>query len=522
VAAGRALWLGGQSARAVALLDDVLPLVREPVARADIALLRGAAGTFIRPVSETSALLAAEAEAVEGVDSSRAAAILVSAAYCCFMAGELERSVETARRAVQAASGRADGTLLVARVSLGLALSLRGEVGEGLGLLDASEALLDAVDPLGETALLLGAVAQTLVHAERWDVARRMLGRLIEAARTAGAPTFLPYPLAALSELELRQGRLAPAYAAAAESTQLAEETGQFVEATYSLVTLARVEAVLGHAEACRAHVATALERSRRLGVSSTEPYAAATLGLLELSLGNPEQAATSLSRAAADTLRFGLELPTCVQFLPDLVEAHLRRGEVEAARTALATLERQAGRTGLRWPAATAARCRGLLAGDDAYEEELAAALALHGDLMPFERARTLLCLGMRRRRSRRRGDARTVLHEALAFFEHAGAEPWAEQARAELRASGEAPAPSPDGTLRPLTPQELQVALVVADGATNKEAAAALFLSPKTVEFHLRNTYRKLGVRSRAQLVRAVAGDYATSARAADRAGL
>ena len=98
-------------------------------------------------------------------------------------------------------------------------------------------------------------------------------------------------------------------------------------------------------------------------------------------------------------------------------------------------------------------------------------------------------------------------MLHEALARFEALGADLWAEQARAELRATGETPAPSPGGSLLRLTPQELQVALIVAGGATNKEAGAALFISPKTVEFHLGHVYGKLGVRSRTELVPRVA---------------
>jgi DNA-binding CsgD family transcriptional regulator len=93
-------------------------------------------------------------------------------------------------------------------------------------------------------------------------------------------------------------------------------------------------------------------------------------------------------------------------------------------------------------------------------------------------------------------------------AYLDRNGAEPWAEQARAELRATGEILSPDTTGSLRSLTPQELQVALTVAQGITNREAAAALFLSPKTVEFHLGNTYRKLGNRSRAELVRRVEG--------------
>jgi DNA-binding CsgD family transcriptional regulator len=177
-------------------------------------------------------------------------------------------------------------------------------------------------------------------------------------------------------------------------------------------------------------------------------------------------------------------------------------------AERSLAALEDMARRTGLKWANAGAARCRGMLAGEDRYEREFQTALALYGEDMAFEQARTQLTLGMRRRRSRRRADARAALHEALAYFERSGAEPWAGQARAELTATGEMPPSDTTGGLRSLTPQELQVALLVAQGSTNREAAAALFLSPKTVEFHLGNTYRKLGVRSRAELVRRVEG--------------
>src|SRR5262249_19970728 len=164
-----------------------------------------------------------------------------------------------------------------------------------------------------------------------------------------------------------------------------------------------------------------------------------------------------------------------------------------------------QARDTGLRWAATTAARCRGLLAEESDYESAFDEALTLDHQ-SPWERARTELCLGRRRRRSRRRADARESLRSALPTFQSLGAGPWAEEARRELRATGVDIPPSDDTSLRDLTPQELQVALTVARGATTKEAAAALFLSPKTIEFHLGNTYRKLGVGSRTELVRRI----------------
>jgi DNA-binding NarL/FixJ family response regulator len=125
----------------------------------------------------------------------------------------------------------------------------------------------------------------------------------------------------------------------------------------------------------------------------------------------------------------------------------------------------------------------------------------------MPFELARTQLCFGERLRRGRRRADAREPLRHALETFEQLSARPWAERARTELAATGETARPRNANAADELTPQELQIALVVANGATNKEAGAALFLSPKTIESHLSRIYRKLDVRSRTELVRRLA---------------
>jgi DNA-binding CsgD family transcriptional regulator len=155
-------------------------------------------------------------------------------------------------------------------------------------------------------------------------------------------------------------------------------------------------------------------------------------------------------------------------------------------------------------------ARLDSLLAGEDEFESAFAEALELHGTTpTPFERARTELCLGERLRRARRRVDARGHLRSALETFESLGAVPWMDRARAELHATGETVRRREGPALRELTPQELQVALLVGKGATNREAGAALFLSPKTVEAHLGRIYRKLGVRSRTELAALVASD-------------
>jgi DNA-binding CsgD family transcriptional regulator len=249
--------------------------------------------------------------------------------------------------------------------------------------------------------------------------------------------------------------------------------------------------------------VLQALEVSRHLGSGSIEVYARATLGLLELGLGYPDRALLQLDPLARLVERYQLAEPNVVQWASDFVEALHRTGDTVAARAALATFERQARATGHRWALGESARCRGLLADEVLFEECFAEALeALDETVAVFERARTLLCLGERRRRARRVSQARESLLAALVGFEQLGAQPWIKRTRRELRAAGARLGPLPAQPIQQLTAQELQVALAVAAGATNREVAASLFLSPKTVEFHLGKVYRKLDVRSRSGL--------------------
>jgi DNA-binding CsgD family transcriptional regulator len=197
---------------------------------------------------------------------------------------------------------------------------------------------------------------------------------------------------------------------------------------------------------------------------------------------------------------------PGVVHWRVDWVEANIRCGETAAAKTALAELEAEAQRSGRTYALAGAARCRGLLAGDDAFEAHFEEAFAWHERTpTPFQRARTELCLGERLRRSGQRRQARVHLGSAAEVFEALGASPWQRLADRELHASGATARrrQHSDGT-EELTARELQVAIVIAEGATNREAAASLFLSPKTIEFHLGNIYRKLNIRSRSELTR------------------
>jgi DNA-binding CsgD family transcriptional regulator len=451
---------------------------------------------------ETFALLVDEADRVEPYDPARAATMLAIATNAGAAAAEADLIVMTARRSVRLSPADGGPVSMLAALALAAGLAFAGAVEEARSILEPLIPALETIDPLGEAGRLVTGMLAVLSWIDDASIAKRMLERIVRTVRGASAITMLPYPLSFLSEIEFRSGHIVGAHASAAEAAQLAVETGEGAVEAFALVTLARVEALRGLERDCRQHAAAALDRASRVGATSIENYAASVLGVLDLSLGHPERATPHLEECARLEIEYRLGLPDVVQWNADLIEAYVRTGRTVDAHRELERLEAQARSTGSRWAAATSARCRGLLADEDAYEAVFRAALELHGDREPFERARTELCLGRRRRHSRRRAEARAILTMALSTFEALGAEPWAEQARAELRAAGASPALSPTGSLMALTPQELQIALVVAGGATNREAAAALFISPKTVEFHLSHVYGKLGVRSRTEL--------------------
>jgi len=190
----------------------------------------------------------------------------------------------------------------------------------------------------------------------------------------------------------------------------------------------------------------------------------------------------------------------------PDLIEAAVRAGEPKRAAAALERYEQWAVHTGQPWVEALLARCQALVAPDDEAEPYYRAALARHEADRPLEPARTALLYGEWLRRMRRRAEARDQLRVALDVFDRLGARPWADRARGELRATGEAVAASdhvPE-LLDRLTPQELQVVRLAAAGMSNRAIGAQLFLSPRTVAYHLYKAFPKLGVASRGELAR------------------
>jgi DNA-binding CsgD family transcriptional regulator len=251
-----------------------------------------------------------------------------------------------------------------------------------------------------------------------------------------------------------------------------------------------------------RAATDEGLPLALEMNVVSAQLEMRAIRGFLEYSLGDAAEAHRFLGPLPRAVAEAGFGEPALFRFHGDAVETLLALGDQDAATELLAELEEQARATGRVWALTTASRSRALLsaaAGDtDAAYVHLDRALELHEQLQePFERGRTLLVLGTLQRRSRKKSTARDSLSAAEAVFDQLGARLWSEKARAELRRiGGRAAAP---GTL---TPTEERVAALVATGRTYREVADALFISPKTVQWNLSKIYRKLGVRSRAEL--------------------
>jgi DNA-binding CsgD family transcriptional regulator len=310
------------------------------------------------------------------------------------------------------------------------------------------------------------------------------------------------------SQLQFRVGRWRAAYAGAEEATRLATDTGQVALVAYTSGVLAEVEAGMGIEDQARAHAAATMAIADPVEAPAIGMYARSALGLLELGRGRAEEAVEPLRWCADASGRMGLREPNVHRWAPNLVEALIRSDGVDEAMPALERLEAVAESTGGAWARGCALRCRGLLEDAD-YRTllgESAAVLEAAGS--PFEAARSRLALGERLRRDRQRADAREPLGTAQRAFEQLGAAPWAERAGLEMEATGPSTA-RPRTRAEELTAHELRVALLVAEGRSNPQVAAELFISRKTVEFHLGQIYRKLGLRSRTELARLLAAE-------------
>jgi DNA-binding NarL/FixJ family response regulator len=310
--------------------------------------------------------------------------------------------------------------------------------------------------------------------------------------------------LGRLAQIEILAGAWREALDHIEEAEGLLLQAGQPTNRAFLLAIRAALEARLGCVSATREAAAEALELALMFDAPHVRAIAVEAIALLELSLERPLEADAHLASLVAATRTSGIHGPAEMRFVPDEIEALAALGRVAEAEELLAWFERCSVAFDSPSTRAAAIRCRGMIAAakgerDDAVRFLEEARAQYERVPIPFDHARTLLALGSARRRARARRAARECLQNALAIFEQLGAATWAQRTRAELaRIAGRAPR---EGEL---TTAERRVAELVAEGRTNKEVAAELVVTVRTVESTLTKAYAKLGVRSRTELAR------------------
>ncbi len=476
----------GDLEHAAALAADGLRPATPDLVRAEllqieatVAFVRGEPGVAHRRLIEASELIAAR-------DPDQAKVLLIEAVHAGWYAGEQELA-EAVRR-LKAVPGYTEAPM----VQL-LLRSVAPILGGATDAFDPQAALAEARQTAAGNVPDLVLICGLALILGQDHAADRIGTELAQELRAAGRIGWLPAALFYAGCGQTYGGRHEEARQTTAEALRLSRDTGQKRWADALAEPLALLAAASGDERRCRDLVDEALGRESR--PAWNVPWTASALGLLDLGLGRAESALARLEML--DEGRRFFHIPA-TRSTPDLVEAAVRVGRPEAAAEPLALFETWSRNTGQAWAAALVHRCRALLDGD---EDHFRAALALPE--RPFDEARTWLLYGEWLRREKRKADARTHLGAALETFERLGATPWADRARTELTATGIAAArPADHGPAGGLTPQELQIVRLAAQGLSNKDIAAQLFLSPRTVGHHLYKAYPKLGVASRGEL--------------------
>ncbi|TDD05976.1 helix-turn-helix transcriptional regulator [Nonomuraea deserti] len=496
-AAARHAWIAGRPQVARALLARLRSLTAPDEVRGRVQLLHGSLELLRGETGSAREELLAAAARLLTSHRTLGVRALVRAADASYRAGDNRAFIAIARQA--AALRRPDEAApaqLMFEYLAGMASTFSGSHQEAAGPL---RRVVDLAGSVRDPAVLVWACVASLLLGED-ATAHRLSARAVEAARVRGAASAVPQLLEYMIYPEIWMGRYASVAATAAEGLRLAQDTGQLNTAAQHLAWLAMTAAVEGDGETCRVRADAAIEMAdaHELGIAGA--IGTWALACLDLAAGRPADAAARLRAERRNN-----HVVIRVMATPHFIEASARTGDRERAAAALRVLERWVGSTRSPDLRALVARCRALLAAPGEADELFREALDLHGQgVCEFESARTRLLYGSALRRDRRPGAARNHLHAALETFERHGARLWTEQARTELRASGDPVRLTRPATTRQLTAQQLRIARMVAEGATNKEVAERLFLSRRTVEHHLRNIFDRLGVRSRVELVR------------------
>jgi DNA-binding CsgD family transcriptional regulator len=493
----------GDLTQARTLLDGVIQRVPSGLQRSMALNLLSGMQIHSNSFAQAADLLL---EAFDNAESNREVQVrtLLLLSFAQLNAGDFEQALENAERAVSFAGvvGMADLTSQV--------LSVREVVAcmSGYGVSDVNlQQALALENPNSDAPIALRASANCALlmsYMGRLDEACEQMSAVRRRCIVRGSETDLIFVAFFTTLFEIWRGRFTDAASLAQETVERAQQLGGDHLQVVALTVQAMVAAHLGQATETRDTARAAIELAQRCGSPRLSDWASISLGFLEVSLGNYADALTTLQPQLA---RFdyvpGTEIVT-TGYLPDAVEALIAQGRHAEAEPMIHAMEANGRRLERPWMLAMGARCRAMMLaaqGDVAAAATAAEEAVAHHELlpMPFERARTLLLLGQLQRRLRKKDSARATLTEALAAFEAVGTALWADRARAELARTKVVPS-----TNVGLTPSEQRVAELAASGMTTRDVAAALFISPKTVETNLARIYRKLDIRSRAELGR------------------
>ena len=512
VLAGNAAFHAGLMSKCEELLDSAEAAGGD---KADTSLLASYTRLrlqFVQGRLDETLVTAKAVEAFDGTHALEVARILGESGTAALYVGKLEIARSQALRAMDLAGEDLERSSTSAGL-LGLIQVIEGDFVEGRKSLsqviaiarayaqDRSGPARDFLFGNPHSLQYIAWFANGLFIMDEFELAADLARAVLDRAREWGVLSVVPFCLTVQASVALRTGDWKLVSANVARAAELAQEMELSLELVNALAVQAQMEARYGGAESCRKTVELGLAAASRQGNVANGALIRLALGMLEFREGDLTAAIRELEvcRDICQSSRF-LDLGYW-HWAPELIEAYVSAGANGAAQQALSELTLQAERTGRPILWAFSKRCEGLLNRDyQAFDE----ALVWHEQCQrPFDSARTLLCYGERLRRDRKRATARRYLQQAWRQFRALGADAWAERAEAELTAAGvQLTATGDSSVVGLLSPQELQVALAVVEGATNREVAAQLYLSPKTIEYHLKGIFRKLQVGSRAQL--------------------
>jgi len=497
LAAAQAALEAGQLDRADTLSGQSGDQYQDPARLVDRAMVRATTASWRGSPSAAHQIWVDAAVAVADRVPDYASYMLFHAVEAAWIAADFDAVRRSAELAEEWGLPRADRVRAMARIVAGMNNHADGSMSEAAAAIRHLMQVTCAVELSPQAAVR---VVWWMLMMGDHSSARIMVEPLIKQCRETGAMGVLPRALGLLAKVQLYSGEHRDAVATASEALRIASDMGKnLILVGVPVSVMAQIAAIEGDQEYCHELVTNA-DPGMKYGLIVLEGM----LALLDMGLGRYEAVVQRLKPLVA-----GDHAMDVLPVVPDLIEAAVRIGTPDIARAPMDWFGQFADHSDQPWARGVAARCEALLADDSEAEALFLRALEAHKarSARPFEQARTELLYGEWLRRNRRRVDARVQLRAAMVTFERMGAKPWVDRTDTELRATGESPYHKDvdrNGLLERLTPQELQVVRLAATGMTNRDIGGQLFLSPRTVGYHLYKAYPKLGVSSRGELAR------------------